>query len=180
MRAISVNELQRFFERFERTAFNYAFKLTRSREDAEDICQEAKIRAIRAIKTTQIHANPEAWFLRIIRNCIFDLLRFRRRRVETISIDAFEGDYHPMEFPDEKAHVEFEHVESQYSEAIQSALEKLNDEQRLLVIASMNGELGEFVSRNPEISKQKVRTQLSRAHRTIRRMLQGDGRFAAA
>ena len=138
MRAISTNELQHFFTRFERTAFNYALKLTRSREDAEDICQEAKIRAFRAIQTTEIHANPEAWFLRIIRNCIFDLLRFRRRRIETISIDAFEGDFPSMEFPDDKAHLDFDRVEGQISEALQSALMKLDEEQRALLIASVN------------------------------------------
>lgn len=180
MRAISVNELQRFFERFERTAFNYAFKLTRSREDAEDICQEARIRALRAIQTTQIHANPEAWFLRIIRNCIFDLLRFRRRRIETISIDAFDGDFPTMDFPDDKAQADFERVDGQISEAIQMALMNLDEEQRALIIASVNGEFSEYANNNPEISKQRLRTKLAKAQRSIRRVLRGDSRFVNA
>ena len=85
-----------------------------------------------------------------------------------------------MEFPDDKAHLDFDRVEGQISEALQSALMKLDEEQRALLIASVNGEFSEYAKTQPDVSKQRLRTKLSRAQRTIRRVLRSDGRLAAA
>ena len=56
-----------------------ARRLTRSRPDAEDILQEASIRAFKAAH--HVHDNPRAWFLAIVRNTALTWLAARRKLV---------------------------------------------------------------------------------------------------
>jgi RNA polymerase sigma factor (sigma-70 family) len=51
--------------------------LTRSRSDAEDVVQEASIRAFRAIHQFE-GTNPRAWLLAIVRNTAYTWLQKRR------------------------------------------------------------------------------------------------------
>jgi RNA polymerase sigma-70 factor (ECF subfamily) len=67
-------------------AFNLAFWLARSHADAEDIVQEAYLRAFRAFHG---FAGPDArpWLLAIVRNAAYRWLSNRRRSGNVISID---------------------------------------------------------------------------------------------
>ena len=169
--SIGEEELVKFLARFEGTAFRYAFKLTRCREDAEDICQQSKIRAFSAIQSTDIHSNPEAWFLRIIRNCVFDLMRFRRRRVDALSLDSFQMDYPSRELTDPHASNDFLQVEGRLSSTVQETMLRLSEEQRTMIFAHADGEFGAYIRSHPELSKGQCRTQLMKAQRTARRHL---------
>ena len=54
-------------------AFSLARWLCGNRADAEDIVQEASMRALRAVEQ-QRGGQPRAWFLAIVRNCAFTWL----------------------------------------------------------------------------------------------------------
>jgi RNA polymerase sigma-70 factor, ECF subfamily len=67
-------------------AFNLAFWLVRSHADAEDVVQEAYMRAFRAFHS---FAGPDVrpWLLAIVRNAAYRWLSNRRRSANVISID---------------------------------------------------------------------------------------------
>ncbi len=74
-------------DRFERTvlphlkpAYNLARWLTRNEHDAEDVVQEAFLRALRSFETFQIGRDVRAWFLTIVRNTCCTWLRQNRPR----------------------------------------------------------------------------------------------------
>src|SRR5262249_42513228 len=71
-------------------AFNLAFWLVRSEADAEDIVQEAYIRAWRGFHG---FAGPDArpWLLAIVRNAAYRWLSNRRRAANVISLDEVFG-----------------------------------------------------------------------------------------
>jgi RNA polymerase sigma-70 factor (ECF subfamily) len=58
-------------------AYNLARWLTRSEPDAEDVVQEASIKAFRFIDQCRAD-NPRAWFLAIVRNAAYSWLRNKR------------------------------------------------------------------------------------------------------
>ncbi len=58
-------------------AYNLARWLTRTEANAEDVLQDAALRAFRFFEKSP-PANPKAWLLRIVRNCCFDLREHRR------------------------------------------------------------------------------------------------------
>src|SRR5215471_20414502 len=67
-------------------AFNLARWLLRSRSDAEDVTQEAVLRAFRAFGTYR-SGNARAWLLQIVRNTCFTWLRQNRMVEEFTEFD---------------------------------------------------------------------------------------------
>jgi RNA polymerase sigma-70 factor, ECF subfamily len=59
--------------------FRFAYHLTRNRATAEDVTQEAFLRAYRALRTYRGQAKFTSWLLRIVRNCAVDAYRKTRR-----------------------------------------------------------------------------------------------------
>jgi RNA polymerase sigma-70 factor, ECF subfamily len=79
-------------------AYNLAFWLTRSRPDADDIVQEAYLRALRAFDGFR-GDDIKPWLLAIVRNAAYRWLANRRRAGNVISLDetlAGDDDGHPI------------------------------------------------------------------------------------
>jgi len=62
-------------------AFRFAFHLTGDRGLAEDVTQEAFLRAYRALRSFHGEAKFSSWLLRIVRNCAVDAYRKTRREI---------------------------------------------------------------------------------------------------
>lgn len=72
-------------------AYNLAFWLLRSRPDAEDVVQEAYLRALRAFDGFR-GDDIRPWLLAIVRNCAYRWLSNRRRSGSVVSLEqAFAG-----------------------------------------------------------------------------------------
>lgn len=71
-------------------AWNYASYLTRDADVAEDIVQDAFLRAFRARETCR--GDAKAWLMAILRNCWHDWLR--KHRPQSLPVD---GDAEPVE-----------------------------------------------------------------------------------
>jgi len=67
-------------ERHSRTVFRLAFRMTGNEEDAEDVVQEAFLRAYRQLGRFESRANFGTWLYRIVANCSVDLMRAKQSR----------------------------------------------------------------------------------------------------
>lgn len=76
-------------------AFRLASYLTRNEHDAEDVVQEASLRAFRYFRTFR-GGDGRAWFLRIVRNACAS---WRRRRMDAL-MDAFDEGQHQGAMPE--------------------------------------------------------------------------------
>lgn len=65
---------------YRQIAFAYAVAVLRQKEDAEDVVQEAIVRAIRAAPRYRAEEAWAPWFMAIVRNLCRDHLRKRRTR----------------------------------------------------------------------------------------------------
>ncbi|MGB1779944.1 MAG: sigma-70 family RNA polymerase sigma factor [Longimicrobiales bacterium] len=72
--------------RYERPVFSLVYRMVRDRTLAEDLTQEAFIRAFNAIGTYKTSYKFSNWILKIANNHTIDHLR--KRRLETVSIDG--------------------------------------------------------------------------------------------
>lgn len=70
-------------------AYRYALVLCRSPEEAEDILQEAALRAYRSVDQ-QRQTGSAAWLLAIVRNCFVSARRRRGANLPTDTIDGAE------------------------------------------------------------------------------------------
>jgi RNA polymerase sigma-70 factor (ECF subfamily) len=73
-------------------AFNLARWLLRSREDAEDVAQEALLRACRFFRSFH-GGDPRAWLLQIVRNTCYSWLEKNRPRELMVEFDE---ELHPQ------------------------------------------------------------------------------------
>lgn len=75
-------EFQRLAEGCERDLFNAALRMTGNHADAEDVAQEALLRAFLAFEQFELGTNFRAWLLRIVTNTYINEFRRRRRQPE--------------------------------------------------------------------------------------------------
>jgi RNA polymerase sigma-70 factor (ECF subfamily) len=66
---------------YQADVWRFAYHLTRDRVLAEDVTQEAFLKAFKAIDTYRGQAKFSSWLLRIVRNCAIDAYRKTRREI---------------------------------------------------------------------------------------------------
>jgi RNA polymerase sigma-70 factor, ECF subfamily len=105
--AIKNGESQAFeflVQRHEAKAFSHAFKITRNREDAQDVVQESFHKAFMHLDSFQAKSSFSTWFTRIVIN--EGLMCLRRNRVRgEVSLDGARPeseDLFPPEIPDRR------------------------------------------------------------------------------
>lgn len=75
-------EFLRLAEGCERDLYNAALRMTGNHADAEDVAQEALLRAYLAFDQFELGTNFRAWLLRIVTNTYINEFRRRRRQPE--------------------------------------------------------------------------------------------------
>jgi len=157
-----------------RKVYNMAFRLAGNRNDAEDLTQEAYYRAYRSFSDYEGDKPFENWIFRIVTRLFLDLLRSRRRRVQTVSYDAplptsGEDTVH-FDVADVTPTADTMMANNTMSEDLQTVLASLTEEQRMLVLlADVEGLPYKEIS---EMMNKPVGTIRSRLHRTHKLMRQ--------
>jgi len=80
-------DFEPFFATVAGAAFGIAVRLTRNQADAEDLVQEAALRAFRAFASFEPGTNFRAWFFKILTNCYFSKVRREKSRPVTSDLD---------------------------------------------------------------------------------------------
>jgi len=83
----SQHEFEKLFLRSQRRAYNLAYRLTGNSADAEDVSQDAYVRAWHNFETYDPSRSFEGWLFRIITNRVIDMRR-RQKRVPMYSLDT--------------------------------------------------------------------------------------------
>jgi RNA polymerase sigma-70 factor (ECF subfamily) len=168
----SATEQRRLEERFERDAlplmpelYGAAVRLTRNPSDAEDLLQEAYLRAYRAFDSFQEGTNLRAWLYRILTNAYINVYRKRQREPQTISSDDVDEWYLYDQLAESgrEPSAEAEVIESLPDEEVQEALASLPEQFRLAVLlADVEGFSYKEIA---EILDVPIGTVMSRLHR---------------
>lgn len=72
---------------YQADVWRFAYHLTRNRATAEDVTQEAFVRAYRSLGSYRGQAKFTSWLLRIVRNCAIDAYRKTRKESPTPSTE---------------------------------------------------------------------------------------------
>lgn len=79
---------RRLVERHSRGVFQLAYRLTGSESDAEDVVQDAFLKAYRELRRFESRSSFRTWLHRVTVNCAYDVLRQRpRHKAEPIDVD---------------------------------------------------------------------------------------------
>ena len=105
-------------------AYNLARFLMRNDQDAEDVVQEAAMRAFRFFESFR-GENSRAWFLSIVRNTAFTALKRNRMDEETI---VFDEELHGGQIPSLDPGIALDRAQDQ--QTVRAAIEQLPAEFR--------------------------------------------------
>lgn len=173
---INHSEFESLVARTKRQAYNMAYRLTGNRDDAEDLAQEAYLRAYRSFDKYNRTLPFENWFFRILSNLFVDGLR-RKPKQMPLSLDQplienAESDYR-LEVPDPAGDPEEQILKDVMDERIQCALARLPKEFRTAVILCDVEEMSyEEIARTMATSIGTVRSRIHRGRRLLRKYLE--------
>ena len=167
------NEFEKLVERTKRQAYNMAYRMTGNRDDAEDLTQEAYLRAYRSFGTYNRQLPFESWFFRILSNLFIDVLR-RRPKQKPLSLDQPMGDEDAddnllLQIPAEDANPEFNLLEQVMDEKLATALAALPDPFRIAVLlCDVEGRSYEEIAQVMHSSIGTVRSRIHRGRSLLR------------
>ena len=170
------NEFERLIERTQRQAYNMAYRMTGNRDDAEDLTQEAYLRAYRSFDKYNRALPFENWFFRILSNLFVDGLR-RKPKQAPLSLDqplgeTGEGDY-LLEIADPESDPEDLLLKDVVDEKIQCALQRLpKDFRTAVLLCDVKGLSYEEIARVMRTSIGTVRSRIHRGRKLLRRYME--------
>lgn len=168
-------------ERFERDAlpllreiYGAALRLTRNPADAEDLVQEAYLRAYRGFSGFQEGTNLRAWLHRILTNTFINSYRKRQREPQTVSEEEVPDWYlyEKLAGGGAEASAETQVLESLPDEDVQEALASLPERFRLAVLlADVQGFSYKEIAEILEVPIGTVMSRLHRGRRALEKLL---------
>jgi len=161
-------------ERYASSAVNVAVRLVNDRALAEELAQEAFVRAFARLGTFDQERRFSSWFFQILHNVSVDYLR--RRRVETVSLDALltAGYAGPSDNPSSSPESEAERAE--LAEALTNALGRLRHDFREAVVLKYHQGLSvDEIAGILGVPEGTVKTYLHRARKELATILSAAG-----
>ncbi len=170
-------DFDRMLREHHRRAFSFAYRMTGNREDAEDLTQDAFVRAYRARDRYDPTRPFDRWLYRIIGNLFIDRLRSRPRAVP-LSLDApmegNDGDMLFSDIPDERADPAYIVLREVMDERLQSALNALPHQFRQTVLLTdVEGMSYDEAADTLDCAVGTIRSRLHRARVMMRASLAG-------
>lgn len=169
--------LDALVRKYEKRAYQYAFRLTSNGEEASDIVAEAFVRVYGALQNFKGNSAFTTWLYRILTNCFLDLRKKEKSRSAT-SLEAVlqtdEGDLErqfesPDPTPDDLAE------KQQREEVFELAVASLPEYQRVMVTLYHAEMLSyEEIAATLDLPIGTVKSRLNRARLSLREMLVKD------
>jgi RNA polymerase sigma-70 factor (ECF subfamily) len=149
--------------------FNLAFSLTRDRDVADDLAQEAFIKAYYALPRFQFRSGFGTWLYRVAINHVRDYLR-KKSRISQISIENIKESSILQE--DKMTKEEKESTEEQRKKLVYQSLRSLPEKhQVILSLKDIQGFSYEEISKIMKISPGTVDSRIHRARKMLREKL---------
>lgn len=162
--------------------YSLALRMVGNEQDANDLTQDAFLRAFRSISSFRGDSKFSVWLYRLTNNICLDFLRASRRR-KTVSLNHFLSDEDEgieLEIPDERFSPESELEKSELQATLQRGLMYLPDEQReILLMREINGLTYDEIALELSLEPGTVKSRIFRARKKLCNILMRDGNFSS-
>ena len=167
------------FERYQRRIFSLAFGMVRYRENAEELVQEAFIKAYRNLDRFHGNSSFYTWLYRITMNVGIDFLRREKKRSGNVDYDdklAHHEEVNKGDFPlvssigtQTPGRMQ---SRRELGDQIRSAMNQLSDKHReVIVLREIEGLSYTEIAETLDIRKGTVMSRLHHARQNLQRML---------
>lgn len=169
-----VGAFEQLIKRYDRNVFRIAQHITQNREDAEDVVQDAFIKAYRNLSQFQGNSKFYTWLVRIAVNEALMKLR-RRKTAKTVSLDedvTTEEGSMPREVADWSPNPEQLYDQSELGEILQKTIQALPESFRtVFALRDIEGMSTEETAEMLNLSVPAVKSRLLRARLQLRERL---------
>ena len=161
-------------ERYQGRIYNVIFGMVRNQEDAEDLAQDAFVKAFRKIDTFRLESKFYTWLCRIAVNTTLDHLRKKARRPtaefdEQIGTQDAEGNFidaHHQDNPEANTYQE------QVRQKIITEVDKLpEDQKQVVILREIDGLSYREISEILDVPEGTVMSRLFYARKRLREVL---------
>jgi RNA polymerase sigma-70 factor (ECF subfamily) len=156
-------------DRHKDMVFTVALRIVRNREDAEELAQDAFIKAFQSLKSFKKEAKFSTWLYRIVYNAAIS--KTRKKKMETTDI----GEHIISNFTaDEMSHQHSIDLEEKKLR-VKKAMASLNEtDSTLITLYYLQGESVEEISEIINLSRSNVKVKLHRIRNKIYNQIQND------
>jgi RNA polymerase sigma-70 factor, ECF subfamily len=159
-------------------AFRLAVRITRARQDAEEVVQDALLTVVRKIGSFRGDAAFGSWVYRIVANAAYQKIRARRRRQDEVSSDAAPGSMiegrHGGAVADWTLAADDPARQTEIRAALTEAIDELPQHYRtVFVLRDLQGLSTGEIGRALRLSASNVKTRIHRARALLRERLDG-------
>ena len=152
----------------------HAFRLLKNQEDAEEALQDTYLKTYNSIKTFEGISSFKTWLYKILTNVCLDMLRKQKRQPQTTNIHATdENGEHEVIIPDDTYSPEISAQKTAAHEALEKALQSLNEEHRITVMMrDIEGLSYEEIATATGQNVGTVKSRINRARSQLKKLLQ--------
>jgi len=164
-------------ERYRVRLFNYLFRLVGNRDDAEEIAQEAFVKAYIHAEKYKTIAKFSTWLYTIATNLVRNRMRSLSRKPKIFSLwskGRYDGEEEkPLDILDPQRSPEDKMNDSELSEIINQAIEKIPEKYRTsFVLREINQLSYEEIAAVTGLKLGTVRSRINRARNFFRQILE--------
>ncbi len=162
---------------YEKNVFNVALQMVGNREDAQDMAQEAFLKAYNSLDSFRGDSKFSSWLYRIVSNVCLDFKRRQSRRPSSsLTVEDDEGETLELDIADESQSPEALLERKLTREAVRRGLQELPDEQRqILLLREIQGMSYEEIGEAMGLEEGTVKSRIFRARKKLCAFLLQDG-----
>jgi len=159
--------------KYRNLVFSIMFKMVRNTQEAEDLTQEAFMKAFGSLETFNEEFAFSTWLMKIASNNCIDFLR--RRKLRTYSIHEpiqYKDERIEIDIPDQEPSPERSLIQSERKRMIEDAINELPDRYRYVIILRHREDKSyEEISEILNLPLGTVKAQIFRAREILNRKL---------
>jgi len=170
-----MDEFENLIRQHQKSVYNVALRLTGNPDDAQDLTQDAFIRAFKAFDSYKFGTSFNRWLYRIVTNLYIDQVRKKKRTPVIDHLDEkleMDDGSVSREISDSSYSPEDVLLKTQIDERLQKALNKISPEfKTAIILCDVEGFSYEEIAEIMGTSTGTVRSRIHRARHSMRNML---------
>ena len=161
----------------QRKVYTQCLRMTGNPEDAEDLAQDAFVRAYKSLAGFKGESGFGSWLYRLTKNICIDFLRREKRREKSsLTYQDETGAVLDIEVPDVRFTPEGLLAQKQTVESVERGLAGLSQEHKqILILRELQGKSYDEIAAELSLTAGTVKSRISRARLMLRKYLLDDG-----
>jgi len=167
---------EEFVLEYEKKVYNIAYRTLGSKEDAEDVTQEAFLRAYTSLSGFKGDSRFSSWLFRIVSNLCLDKLRKKKAPTVSLTAEDEDGEEATLDVPDESLSPEGLLEIKLTRDAVQRGIMSLDENARqMLLLREIRGMSYEEIADTLGVELGTVKSRIFRARKKLCAFLIEDG-----